>query len=83
MQTPTLLPGRYMKISKVNEYLQKYNSQALPFILRLDIHEGEHDVYYSTIDLKKILKEDFFRDMECSVVTHLILSESEKAIYNL
>jgi hypothetical protein len=78
----SLAPGRYMKVDKVNEFIQKYNSQSLPSILRLDTHQGEFDLYYSVKDLKGIVDNEFFRNMECDVVTHLILSEEDKLKWN-
>lgn len=78
MVNQTLNPGRYMKINSVNGFISKYQSSVLDTIKsECPSHTGEFDKYYSTQDLKNHLDLEFFRDMECSVTTHLILSESD------
>jgi hypothetical protein len=42
---------------------------------KLEKHIGEYDVYFSTSDLKTIMSEAMFKEMECECVTHLILEK--------
>ncbi len=62
----------YMKTSKVKEFVTKYRSSKLPDILLLNTHQGEFDIYYSVEDLKPLFTDEFFRDMESSITTHVI-----------
>jgi hypothetical protein len=45
---------------------------------QLTKHIGERDVYFNTTDLKTIMEADFFKEMECECITHMILTEKEK-----
>jgi hypothetical protein len=78
-----LLPGNYMKVNSVmNFFCHDGNIKAaLARIIKevCPIHEGEFDIYYNTKDLKSIIVPDLFRELECQVITHMILNEEEKS----
>jgi hypothetical protein len=71
-----------MKTSSVLQKLSQFpihqmNAEKLPK------HIGEYDVYFSIEDLKSIMSEDSFKWLECECTTHIILSESDLANWNL
>jgi hypothetical protein len=78
MENQKLQPGNYMKVNSVMEYFYHYNVKStLAEIIKkvCPIHEGEFNIYYSTKDLKSVIVPDLFREMECQVVTHMILEK--------
>jgi len=75
-----LKPGRYMKTTSVLQKLSKFPIQQMN-ANKLTKHIGEYDVYFSTEDLKSIMTEDSFKWLECECTTHVILSESDLAIW--
>ena len=69
-----LNPGRYMKVSSLNEFL-KSNNEFTDFVQKvkeIETHTGVEDVYYSTSDLKNVIPNDQFRLIECEVITYLV-----------
>lgn len=78
METKTQLsPGNYMKTKKVIEALEhRFCKSTLASIVKkvCPVHTGELDVYYNTADLKNVIEPNLFRDLECEVITHMILS---------
>ena len=82
MKNP-LKPGRYMKVDTVSYFLCNNFPSQFKELSSLQIYPGEYDTYYSTSDLKKIMSESLFKEMECECTTHVILSESDlQAYYN-
>ena len=76
--TTKLTPGNYMKVSKVLETLNhKWCKPTLATVAEkvLTKHSGEHDVYFSTEELKSIMIPDLFKELECEVVTHMIIAD--------
>lgn len=71
-QLSPLKPGNYMKVTSVRIFLG-----SMPIHLmranQLKTHKGECNVYFSTEDLKTIMSESVFREMECQCITHMIL----------
>lgn len=90
--TNQLKPGNYMKVSAVLNFIEnhfKFSLQTL-YYPGLDvvqkvcpIHKGEFDVYYSTTDLKNVIVPNIFREMECEVNTHMVLTEEELSKPNI
>jgi hypothetical protein len=78
MENKKLNPGNYMKVTPVRLFLAKYFPNIEMQANKLTKHEGEYDVYFNTSDLKSIMDLDLFKEMECQVTTHMILSESDK-----
>ena len=72
-----LKPGNYMKVSKVNEFIENHFKFTLSDIVKktCKIHEGEFDSYYDTADLKNVCAPFIFKEMECDCVTYMILSK--------
>lgn len=69
-----LNPGRYMKVSSLNEFV-KSNNDFTDFsqkVKGIETHTGVEDVYYSTADLENVIPSDQFRLIECEVVTYLV-----------
>ena len=81
MKTLTkLLAGQYMKVDAVQSYFQSVNLKStLASVIRIvcPMHEGEYDLYYDTADLKNVIESGLFRELQCKVITHLILSKVE------
>ena len=79
----SLKPGRYMKVDSVSYFIyEKFNSQ-FEGLSQLEIHPGEHDIFYSVKDLKNLFSDFTFIELECAVTTHVILSEEDlQAYYN-
>jgi hypothetical protein len=77
----SLKPGRYMKTTSVLQKLSKFPIQQMN-ANKLTKHIGDHDVYFSTSDLKSVMTEDTFKWLECECTTHVILSESDLQAYN-
>lgn len=76
-----LAPGNYMKSSAVLHILyQIYQKPTLAETVEkvCPIHTGEFGQYFSTDDLKSVIDPVFFKDLQCEVVTHMILTEEEK-----
>ena len=80
MQKSILKPGCYMKTTSVLRFLSIYPIQYME-VNNLQKHIGEYDVYFSTSDLKSIMTEKVYKEMECEVITHMILSEEDKKSY--
>ena len=76
MANTKLAPGRYMRIGAVKEFFGKYRSSMVEELESLPVHRGEYSTYYSTDDIKPLADLDFFRDMECSVTTYLIMKDN-------
>jgi hypothetical protein len=68
----TLKPGNYMKTTSVIQFLSNAPSHQMN-VDKCEKHIGEIDVYFSTSDLKNVMSENMFRQMECECVTHMIL----------
>jgi hypothetical protein len=80
----TLQPGNYMKANRVIETLNhRFCKSTLASIIEKVCikHEGEFGEYYNTRDLKSLIEPSLFRELECEVTTHMILSESDKQAY--
>jgi len=75
MNKQTLLPGQYMKTTSVLQFISKWFPTQILKIQDLEKHIGELDVYFSTADLKSVMGEDRFKEMECDCVTHIISTE--------
>lgn len=80
MQNSKLKPGSYMKTTSVLQFLSKLPIQQME-ANNLNKHEGKHNIYFSTSDLKSIISKSIFKEMECEVITHIILSEEDKKAY--
>ena len=78
--TNQLQSGNYMKVTPVRSFLAKYPIQCMSAD-KLTTYMGEHDVYFNTSDLKPLMSESIFKELECEVVTHMILSKDEKKSY--
>ena len=71
----TLQPGSYMRTKSVISWLNsnlpnhKYTEQILD---DCKIYIGSESSYFSTKELKPIIKEDMFREMECDCITYTI-----------
>jgi hypothetical protein len=76
----SLQSGNYMKVTPVRLFLAMYPIECMN-ANKLEKHMGEYDVYYKTSDLKTIMSASIFRELECEVTTHMILSEPEKQSY--
>ena len=83
--TNQLKPGNYMKVSAVLNFIENHFKFTLQDVVQkvCPIHTGEFDVYYSTTDLKNVIISNIFREMECEVTTHMILTEEEKSKPNI
>ena len=77
----SLKPGHYMKVTSVRVFLSKWFPNIEMEANKLTKHIGEYDVYFSTSDLKTIMSSDHFKELECECTTHVILSESDLAIW--
>lgn len=75
MNKQTLLPGQYMKTTSVLQFISKWFPTQILKIQDLKKHLGEYDVYFSTADLKSVMGEDIFKEMEYDCVTHIISTE--------
>ena len=76
----SLQSGNYMKVTPVRLFLAMHPIECMN-ANKLEKHMGEYDVYFKTSDLKTIMSSSIFRELECEVTTHMILSESEKQSY--
>jgi hypothetical protein len=70
-----LNPGNYMSVSKVNEFIAKYFKLYVNAINALPTHQGELGEYYDTNDLRSVIYDDIFVEMECECVTYMILDK--------
>lgn len=77
-----LKPGHYMKTTSVLRFVSKWFPSQILNVKVLEKHRGEYDVYFKTEDLKFTLSNDIFREMECDVTTHVILSDEDLAQWN-
>ena len=75
MNKQTLLPGQYMKTTSVLQFISKWFPTQILKIQDLKKHLGEYDVYFSTADLKSVMSEDIFKEMEMDCITHIISTE--------
>lgn len=78
----SLKPGRYMKSDSVIRFISTYFSSQSSKLVDLPKHQGEFGTYFETSDLKSVFTETVFREMECDVTTHLILSENDLKEWN-
>jgi hypothetical protein len=69
--TNQLQSGNYMKTTQVLDFLRIYPTQCAK-ANQLTKHIGEYNVYFNTEDLKPIMDNEMFREMECYCVTHMI-----------
>jgi len=76
----SLQSGNYMKVTPVRLFLAMHPIECMN-ANKLEKHIGEYDVYFKTSDLKTIMSDSIFRELECEVTTHMIISESEKQSY--
>jgi hypothetical protein len=69
-----LKQGNYMLASKVNNFLFNYYESIFNSLLDNPIptYQGELGSYYITSDIKGIVDEDTFKEMECECVTYVI-----------
>lgn len=80
--TNQLQPGNYMNVQSVNEFIDTYFSQTYGNTIKeLPKHQGKTKEYYSTLDLKQIITPSIFKEMECEVITYMILSDEERKSY--
>jgi len=70
-----LNPGNYMSVSKVNEFIGTHYNLYPGVLDELPIHQGELGEYYDTNDLRSVIYDDIFVDLECNCVTYMILEK--------
>jgi len=70
-----LKPGNYMLVSKVKEFITQYFELYVDAINGLPTHQGELGEYYRTNDLRSVIYDDIFVEMECECVTYMILEK--------
>ena len=75
MNKQTLLPGKYMKVTSVLQFISKWFPTQILKIKDLERHIGELDVYFSTADLKSVISTTVFQEMEMDCITHIISTE--------
>jgi hypothetical protein len=75
MNKQTLLPGQYMKVTSVLQFISKWFPTQILKIKDLERHIGELDVYFSTADLKSVISTTVFQEMELDCITHIISTE--------
>jgi hypothetical protein len=75
MNKQTLLPGQYMKVTSVLQFISKWFPTQILKIKDLERHIGEYDVYFSTADLKSAIPTTVFQEMEMDCITHIISTE--------
>jgi hypothetical protein len=71
-----LKSGNYMNVGEVDDYLCHINLRpTLVDIIKkvCPIHECKLDIYYNTSDLKSVMRPDLFRELECNVITHMVI----------
>jgi hypothetical protein len=72
----TLKPGNYMNVDSVMNYLYHVNlrSTLVDIIKKVcPIHGCKLDIYYNTSDLKSVMRPDLFRELECHVITYMVI----------
>jgi len=76
-----LSPGNYMEVKSVIDYLNHEicRPTLAHILMTIDYHTyNTFELYgmelYSTKDLQNIMMPDLFREMECSVTTHMVLN---------
>lgn len=72
----SITSGKYMKVTQVRLFLAKFNPIQAMEANKLTKHECEFDVYFSTSDLKSIIKPDLFKKLECECVEFTYTSQS-------
>ena len=75
MNNQTLLPGHYMKVTSVLQFISKHFPTQILKIQDLERHIGELDVYFSIVDLQSAIPTTVFQEMEYDCVTHIISTE--------
>ena len=75
MNKQTLLPGQYMKVISVLQFISKWFPTQILKIKDLERHIGELDVYFSTADLQSAIPTTIFKEMEMDCITHIISTE--------
>ena len=75
MNKQTLLPGQYMKVTSVLQFISKWFPTQILKIQDLKKHIGEYDVYFSTADLQSAIPTTVFEEMEMDCITHIISTE--------
>lgn len=72
----TLKPGNYMNVHHVIETLNhRFSRPTLASIAEkvCTKHQGKHSIYFNTMDLKNIMMPDLFKELECNVITHMVI----------
>ena len=72
--TKKLQSGNYMQVTSVRLFLAKHFPIQEMYANYLDKHIDEYDVYFNTSDLKTVMSESIFKELECEVTTHMFLS---------
>ena len=75
MNKQTLLPGQYMKVTSVLQFISKWLPTQILKIKDLERHIGELNVYFSTADLQSAIPTTVFEEMEYDCITHIISTE--------
>ena len=72
-----LQPGNYMKVFRVNEWIQNHFKSTLGDCVEKTCkpHQGETDLFYSVQDLRSVVSPDLFKEMKCDCVTYMILDK--------
>jgi hypothetical protein len=70
-----LKPGNYMLVSKVNEFIGTHFDLYAEVVDTLPTHQGELGEYYDTNDLRSVIYDDIFVELECNCVTYMILEK--------
>jgi hypothetical protein len=76
MKTTEKLPqGSYMKVTDVLDFCYKNGHSSAAWMIRSKISSICVDVvgYYKVDQLKDVLTEEFFKEIECSVTTEMVL----------
>ena len=75
MNKQTLLPGQYMKVTSVLQFISKWFPTQILKIKDLERHIGELNVYFSTADLQSAIPTTVFKEMEYDCITHIISTD--------
>jgi hypothetical protein len=70
-----LKTGNYMLVSKVNEFIRAHFQSYVESLKPLPTHSGKLGEYYDTDDIRKVIYDDVFQEMECDCVTYMILEK--------
>jgi hypothetical protein len=67
--------GNYMLVSKVKEFIGAHFQSYVESLKPLPTHSGKLGEYYDTDDIRKVIYDDVFQEMECDCVTYMILEK--------